>query len=271
MRSYREAMVVALATFGASLLGMALRLVVPAQVLNDSKATVGGMAGLITLLLALVLGLLVYTAFTVYSTQQSEAQGLGPIVIELDDLLEQYGPEALRGRVALREALGRSRRRFFGNPEKGPRAHTSEEARAIIHWRNTYFGSLQPATERQRQLLLSAKDLAKTFAETQMLMARQLANPFPEHLLVVVAFWACLLFLANGLVATPNAVTVAAHLLGSIAVACAVFLILELSHPYSGVIRLSPSQFDCLILQLEDAAKEAPDTVVSTDNIAHSK
>jgi hypothetical protein len=33
-------------------------------------------------LLALVLGLLVYTAFTVYSTQQSEAQGLGPVVIE---------------------------------------------------------------------------------------------------------------------------------------------------------------------------------------------
>ena len=113
-----------------------MRLVVPAQVLNNSKATVGGMAGLVTLLLALVLGLLVYTAFTVYSTQQSEAQGLGPIVIELDDLLEQYGPEALRGRVALREALGPSRRRFFGNPEKGPRTHASEEARAIIHWRN---------------------------------------------------------------------------------------------------------------------------------------
>ena len=98
MHSYRPAIAVALATFVASLLGMALRLVVPVQALNDSKAAVGGMAGLITLLLALVLGLLVYTAFTIYSTQQSEAQGLGPVVIELDDLLEQYGPEALRGR-----------------------------------------------------------------------------------------------------------------------------------------------------------------------------
>ncbi len=49
MRSYRQAIAVALATFFASLLGMALRLVVPAQVLNDSKATVGGMAGLTTL------------------------------------------------------------------------------------------------------------------------------------------------------------------------------------------------------------------------------
>jgi hypothetical protein len=255
MRSCRQAIAVALATFIASLLGMALRLVVPAQVLNDSKPAVGGIAGLITLLLALVLGLLVYTAFTVYSTQQSEAQGLGPVVIELDDLLEQYGPETLRGRVGLREALGRSRRRFFGDPEHGPQAHTFEETRATMHWMNTYFDSLEPATERQRQLLVSAKDLAKTFAETQMLMARQLANPFPEHLLVVVAFWASLLFLGNGLVATPNPVTLAANFLGAIAVASAVFLILELSHPYSGVIRLSPAPLDRLMLQLGDAAK----------------
>ena len=88
---------VALAAFGTSLLGMALRLVVPTQVLNDFKATVGGTVGLITLLLVLVLGLLVYTALTVYSTQQSEAQGLGPVVIELDVLLGQYGSEACAG------------------------------------------------------------------------------------------------------------------------------------------------------------------------------
>src|SRR5208337_1007280 len=148
-----------------------------------SRGTVGAMVGLVTLLLALVLGLLVFTAFTVYTTQQSEAQGLGPVVIELDVVLEEYGPEAVRGRVGLREALGRSRKRFFGDLKHGPQAHTFEETRATMHWMNTYFDNLQPSTDRQRQLLTSARDLAKTFAETQMLMARQLANPFPPHLL----------------------------------------------------------------------------------------
>jgi hypothetical protein len=257
MHSYQRAMVVALATFGASVLGMALQLVVPAQVLADSKGTVGAMVGLITLLLALVLGLLVYTAFTVYTTQQAEAQGLGPVVIELDVILEEYGPDAMRGRVGLREALGRSRRRFFGDAKRGPQAHTFEETRATMHWMNTYFDSLQPSTERQRRLLISARDLAKTFAETQMLMARQLSNPFPPHLLVMVVLWASLLFLGNGLAATPNAVTVSAHLLGAIAVAGAVFLILELSHPYSGVIRLSSAPLDRLLLLLGDVTKPA--------------
>src|SRR5271166_2690031 len=64
MHSYQRAFAVACATFGASVIGMLLQHIMPAQVLTDSKGTVGAMVGLITLLLALVLGLLVYTAFT---------------------------------------------------------------------------------------------------------------------------------------------------------------------------------------------------------------
>jgi hypothetical protein len=253
MRPLTRAVAVALITFGASVVGMLLQWVVPAQVLTEAKGSVGAMVGLVTLLLALVLGLLVFTAFSVYTTQQSEAQSLGPVVIELDVILEQYGPEAIRGRVGLREALGRSRRRFFGDAKQGPQAHTFEETRATMHWMNTYFDSLQPSTERHRQLLTSARDLAKNFAQTQMLMTRQLANPFPRYVLVVVICWASALFLGNGLVATPNAITVLAHLAGAIAIASAIFLILELSSPYTGLIRLSPAGLDRLLEVLGQA------------------
>ncbi len=247
MHSLTRAIAVALTTFGASVVGMALQWVVPAQVLAEAKGTVGAMAGLVTLLLALVLGLLIWTAFSVFTTQQAEAQSLGPVIIELDVILEQYGPEATRGRVGLREALGRSRKRFFGDVKHAPQAHTFEETRATMHWMNTYFDSLSPPTETQRQLLISARDLAKKFAETQMLMTRQLSNPFPPYLLVVVVCWASALFLGNGLVATPNVVSVVAHLAGATAIGSAIFLILELSQPYSGVVRLSSAGLDRLL------------------------
>ncbi len=253
MQSLTRAIAVALTTFGASVVGMALQWVVPAQVLTEAKGTVGAMAGLVTLLLALVLGLLIWTAFSVFTTQQAEAQSLGPVIIELDVILEQYGPEATRGRVGLREALGRSRKRFFGDVKHAPQAHTFEETRATMHWMNTYFDSLSPSTERQRQLLTSARDLAKKFAETQMLMTRQLSNPFPPYLLVVVVCWASALFLGNGLVATPNVVSVVAHLAGATAIGSAIFLILELSQPYSGVVRLSSAGLDRLLQVLGQA------------------
>ena len=94
--------------------------------------------------------------------------------------------------------------------------------------------------------------MGKKFADTQMLMARQLANPFPPYVLIVVACWASALFLGNGLVATPNAVTVLAHLAGATAIGSAVFLVLELSQPYIGVVRLSSAGIDRLIQVLAE-------------------
>ena len=96
MHSFNRAIFVALITFGASLVGMALQWVVPADVLTASKGSVGAMVGLVTLLLALVLGLLVFTAFSVFTTQRDEAFSLGPMVAEVDLALELYGPERPR-------------------------------------------------------------------------------------------------------------------------------------------------------------------------------
>ncbi len=253
MHSLNRAIAVALTTFGASVVGMLLQRAAPAQLLTESKVTVGAMVGLVTLLLALVLGLLVFTAFSLFTTQRDEAYSLGPVVIELDLALEQYGPEAAPGRAGLRAALERSRARFFGDAGHGPQVFTFEETRATLHGLKSYFDSLEPSTEAQRKLLDTARDLAKKFAETQMLMARQLANPFPPYVLIVVVCWASALFLGNGLVAAPNAVTVAAHLLGAIAIGSAIFLMLELSQPYVGVVRLSSPGLDRLIQVLGEA------------------
>jgi hypothetical protein len=244
MHPLNRAISVAAITFGASLLGMALQWEVPADVLTAAKGPVGAMTGLVSLLLALVLGLLVFTAFSVFSTQQSEAYSLGPMVAEVDLALELYGPEAAGGRVGLLRALQRSRARFFGDAKLGPRPFTFEETRAIFLSQNSFFDSLRPATDEQRSLLATARDQVRKLADTQMLMARQLANPFPPHVLTVVVCWATALFLGNGLVAATNTVSVLAHLAGAVSIGIAIFLILELSHPYTGLIRLSPEGID---------------------------
>jgi len=257
LRSLYRSIVVALITFGASLVGMALQWVVPADVLTASKGSIGAMVGLVTLLLALVLGLLVFTAFSVFTTQQSEAYSLGPMVAEVDLALELYGPEAAGGRAGLLAALQRSRVRFFGDSQRGPQPFTFEEMRAIFLSQNGFFDSLKPATEAQRGLAATARDQVRNLADTQMLMARQLANPFPPHVLTVMVCWASALFLGNGLVAAPSALSVLAHLAGAVSIGIAIFLILELSHPYTGLIRLSPDGIDRVIKILSDrVAKE---------------
>jgi hypothetical protein len=253
MSALNRSIAVAAITFGASLVGMALQWVVPADMLTASKGSVGAMVGLVTLLLALVLGLLVFTAFSVFTIQRDEAYSLGPIVAEIDLALEQYGPEAAGGRAGMRAALERSRVRFFGDAKHGPRPFTFEEMRAIFSSQNSFFDRLKPATDAQRGLVATAKDQVRKLADTQMLMARQLASPFPPHVLTVVICWASALFLGNGLVAAPNAVSVLADLAGAISIAIAIFLILELSSPYTGLIRLSSAGIDRVLEILGNA------------------
>jgi hypothetical protein len=256
MRSFAQAGTVALVTFAASLVGMALQWAVPPDMLTASKGSVGAMVGLITLVLALVLGLLVFTAFSIYTIQRDEAFSLGPLIAEIDLALELYGPEAAGGRAGLRAVLERSRQRFFGDSKHGPQPFTFEQMRTIFLNQASYFDGLKPATDVQRRLVSTARDLVRKFADTQMLMARQLASPFPPYVLSVVVCWASALFLGNGLVATPNVITVIAHLAGAIAIASAIFLILELSSPYTGAIRLSPAGIDRVLEILGDADKK---------------
>ena len=86
--------------------------------------------------------------------------------------------------------------------------------------------------------------------ETTLLMTRQLANPVPRILLFVVIGWAALLFTSFGLLGAFNGLSVAVESLGSVAVASAIYLILEFSQPYSGLFRISPVGVDNLIAAL---------------------
>jgi len=75
-------------------------------------------------------------------------------------------------------------------------------------------------------------------------MSLQLANPFSKPLLIVVVFWSFFLFCGFGLMSRLNATTLAALAFGAFAVGSAIFLILELSQPYTGLFRISPAALE---------------------------
>jgi hypothetical protein len=244
MSAITKAVVVALMTFASALVGFWLQAYLPAQYLSDGKGMVGSIIGLVTLLLALVLGLLVWTSYGVYTTQVFESQSLGPIVLQLDFALERYGAEARRGRELLYELVLRSRERFWGGGRSGP---VYLQAREDLHNMAAVFAGLDPTNDEQRQLIDAARDFFTRIIQTTLLMTRQLANPVPTALLTVVVGWSALLFFCFGLLNAFNFVSFVAALLGSIAVASAILIILEFSQPYTGLFRISPVGIDSLI------------------------
>ena len=78
---------------------------------------IGAVVGLLTLLSALVLGLLIWTAYGVYAGQNVAIQTLAAKVLQLDFALADYGPEAKDVRAQLRQGLGKTIDEIWGANE----------------------------------------------------------------------------------------------------------------------------------------------------------
>ena len=69
-------------------------------------------------------------------------------------------------------------------------------------------------------------------------------------LLAVLVFWLILLFTSFGLFVRPNVVVVVSLFASALAVCAAIFLILEMFQPYSGLIQASSAPLRAAVAQL---------------------
>src|SRR5271167_4987270 len=115
MNPEKFAAAVAVAIFAAGLVGLVLQRMLPEKhTTGPSRDMIGAVVGLLTLLCALVTGLLIWTAYGVYSGQNTQIQSLASKVMQLDFALSDYGPEANPARAQLRAALGKTIDQVWG-------------------------------------------------------------------------------------------------------------------------------------------------------------
>jgi hypothetical protein len=251
-----RAIVVWVIVFAGCLLGAATQWLLPADHLAQAKGAIGSMQGLVILLLALVLGLLVWTSYGIYSQQQTETQTLGSQILQLDLALDRYGPEAQRGRELLKNELIETRERFWGRDPRAPLL-TYAQTRAELRSMDRFFAGLKPADDEQRHALDTARQLSASILETHYLMSRQLRNPVPAALIVIVVCWATFLFWCVGALSSFDALSLTVEALGAAAVASAIFLVLEFSQPYLAFFGIKPYGIDQIIAALSAKAREA--------------
>jgi hypothetical protein len=231
-------------------LGLILQRVLPEAHTSDrSRDIIGGVVGLLTLLLALVLGLLIWTAFGVTNTQKTELQLLSARALEFDLEMKQYGPEAERARELLRTEIVWAHEQFWGEEEAKSEAY--EASYKNMGSMSAFLSALKPVTDMQRQLLGAANAHYGAIGETRLLMSLQLSDPITWPLIITVISWSCLLFCGFGLLSRMNATTLVVLALGAASVASAIFLILELSQPYTSLLQVSPVGLEQVIVDLD--------------------
>ena len=249
---YRAA-IVSLVTFASTLAGFGLQRLLPASYVAESKGMIGSVVGLDATLLALVLGLLIWTSHGLFTAQQGQLQTIGRSFILLDLAFAEYGPEAAAGRRELRASVKRARARLWIDDPRGRRIIAYSDISADVLPMHDVFNSMSPASDDQRRRLAVAKENFGTIVETQLTMLRSLVNPVPNLLLTVVVGWACLLFFGYGLMSAINVLTATVAALGALSVGSAAFLILELSDPYVGLFKMPLDAFEGLMKALSAA------------------
>lgn len=245
MTATSVALVVALLTFAGGLVGFKLQGLLPEEhSVEKSRDMIGSVMGLVTLLLALVLGTVVASAYVFSSTQQSELQAVSAQIIQLDEALAQFGSEAKPIRDKLHENLDKSIKLFWGRADADPQELSIPKAMAALAAFKAAIRSLDAKTPEQKDAITAANSHLGQFEQTRLLMSLQLASPFSRPLLIVVVFWSFFLFCGFGLLSPINATTVGSLAFGAFAIGSAIFLILELSHPYTGLFRVSPAALE---------------------------
>jgi hypothetical protein len=231
-----SASIVFVCCFAGALIG----LVLPARHRDeDSKDTVKLAMGLIATMSALVLGLLIATAKSSYDAQVTSVQQIAVDMIQLDQRLARFGPETREIRTKFRNDALRVTALIW--PPQGGQAaaldpmNSAREVEAI----NDDIQNLVPKTDAQHNDQAKALELLSTIRRTRFLAFVATTNPIPVPFLTVLVLWVVALFLGFGLFARFNLTVMVSLLISALSIAAAIFLILELNHPFSGLLRIS--------------------------------
>ena len=112
------------------------------------KGVVGQVSGLVTLLLALVLGTLIGVSFAKYSTQQTNLENFSAQILRLDQALAQYGPETQPLRDKIKAGIVKGYETFWGGGDVWTsKALTVEAPLANAQAISDFLVMLQPKTD----------------------------------------------------------------------------------------------------------------------------
>src|SRR5262249_44632169 len=107
---------------------------------------------------------------------------------------------------------------------------------------------LAPRGDAQKWLQSQTLQLTSELARSRWLLAAQeSAYGLPVPMVVILVAWTTAIFISFGLFVKANATVVIALSVSALSVACAMFLVLELSDPFGGLLQISSAPAHALL------------------------
>ena len=227
--------------FIGMLIGMFLRVKLPDHHLTDeSKDAVKLGIGMIATLAALVLGLLIASAKGTFETMNNGLIQSGSKIILLDRTMAHYGPETKEARDLLRLGVASTIDQLWPKKRTQLTGIKVLNQKAGLEAIQDKLLRLSPQNEAQRWLLSQALKISGDIAEVRWLLTEQRGqSSLPMPFFVIMVFWLVIIFFCFGMISPPNATVITVLLVCLLSTVSALYMILELDHPYGGLIEIS--------------------------------
>jgi hypothetical protein len=257
MNIFGRCLAIATVAFSCAIVGSYVHKLFPSHAAL-SVDLIRSVSGLIGTLFAIVLGLLVSSSYATFNSHQADFDSLVTAVGNIDLLLKHFPDESDQPRLLLKRMVLRLLKRYW--PDKNGRSpaevsynHLSNDVAEILEINN----AAEKFKNIARDDLNLIREFSTKFVAIQSNIIRSLSNQMPTFLLVVVFGWACLLFFLYGCITDGNLLAIFFLFLGAVAIASANFLILELTHPYQGIFKVSSAAFDLLLDSMIQEPKQS--------------
>jgi len=224
-----------------TVVGMALSFALPKHHLSkESQDVVKLGIGMVATMTALILGLVTASAKSSFDTQDTAVKHIAGSILTFDRMLARYGPETKEAREMLRRlvtsrfaAIWPEDSSQFAKMEDAPK--TTLVADDLL----VQILDLSPKTDAQRWFQSQALAIATEVLQTRWLVLGGKGSSVQLPFLVVMVFWLTVIFGSFGLYAPRNTTVIVVLVVCALSVAASVFLILEMDHPFDGMMKIS--------------------------------
>jgi hypothetical protein len=184
----------------------------------------------------IVLGMLVSAARNSYNARYDELVKTSVDILMMDRFLANYGPEAQDARSELRSAVQSTLERAWGDP-KSVRVEVTP-SQAVKGVSNKVL-ALSAKTPEQNLEKTEALSLVMELMRTRwLLLIGSGHDPVSTPLLVIVTSWLTTIFVSFGLFAPRNSTVLCTFFVSALAVTTAIFLIVQMNDPFTGILKL---------------------------------
>jgi hypothetical protein len=164
----------------------------------------------------------------------------------IDRVLAIYGPPAAKVRGELHTLIEESIRRMWPDHADLPVPSNHKEFDSFY----VALLNLEAHNDTERTLKAQAANLTLEMAQFRSLMLAESPTSISKPMLTVVVLWLVMIFLGFSLIAPPNATANFTLIASALCVTGALFLILELDHPFDGILRISSEPMLNVLRQL---------------------